>query len=125
MGHFSPESDMLDQLEDNELAAARVPLFIRYCAAIPISTADLADFARRNVNAANLAASGLPRLITAFNLGIETGHGLKDTLIAIGLAYQAAEDPDQHRQNHEPDYQLAYLPQIVMALAVAKIKSLL
>ncbi|MFZ2202661.1 MAG: hypothetical protein WAV56_04715, partial [Microgenomates group bacterium] len=91
MENRSVKPDTLDQIELNELKTGAEPKFIEFLAGIDISTVDLENFPSPEP-----MPDALNRLITAFNLGISDGFGVKNSLINIGKNYQDIELP--------PDY---------------------
>lgn len=120
MENRSVKPDTLDQVELNELKAGEEPKFIEFLADIAISAVDLGNFPSPEP-----MPDALNRLITAFNLGISDGSGVKNSLINIGKSYQDIELP--------PDYSpssvikgrqlLDHLDLIVLVIAVAKVKA--
>ena len=116
----SVEPDTLDQIELNELKTGQEPEFIAFLASIAISASDIDHFPSPCP-----MPDALNRLITAFNLGIHDGSGLKNCLITIGSTYQDIDLPPDYspaRVMKSPHF-LDQLDLVVLVIAVAKVKA--
>ena len=114
------EPDTLDLVELNELKTGEEPKFIAFLASIAISASDVENFPSPNP-----MPDALNRLITAFNLGITDGFGIKNCLISIGFTYQDITLPPDYSPTSvmRSRHLLDQLDLIVLVIAVAKVKA--
>lgn len=112
--------DTLDLVELNELKTGEEPKFIAFLASIAISASDVENFP-----SSDPMPDALNRLITAFNLGITAGPGLKNCLISIGFTYQDINLPLDYSPASvlKSRYFLDQLDLVVLVIAVAKVKA--
>lgn len=114
------QPDLLDLVELNELKTGEAAKFIAFLTGIEISAADLENFSPNiPINDA------LNRLLTAYNLGIDTGQGVKNCLICIGTSFLDFEPPSDFSPSAviEGRSSLDHLDLIVLFIAVAKVKT--
>ena len=117
---IEPQPDLLDLVELNELKTGEEAKFIEFLTGISISKADLEQFPQ-NIP----ITDALNRLLTAYNLGIATGHGVKNSLICIGISFPDFEPPSDFsftNAKDSPDL-LDHFDLIVLLIAVAKVKA--
>jgi len=112
--------ETLDLVELNELKTGQEPEFIAFLAHIAISASDIENFPSHPP-----LSDALNRLITAFNLGIHDGPGLKNCLISIGFTYQDIDLPPDYSPASvlKSRHLLDQLDLIVLVIAVAKVKA--
>ena len=117
---IEPQPDLLDLVELNELKTGEEAKFIEFLTGISISKADLEQFPQ-NIP----ITDDLNRLLTAYNLGIATGHGVKNSLICIGTSFPGFEPPADYSPSGVTRGQslLEHLDLIVLLIAVAKVKA--
>ena len=112
--------ETLDLVELNELKTGQEPEFIAFLAHIAISASDIENFPSHPP-----LSDALNRLITAFNLGITAGPGLKNCLISIGFTYRDINLPPDYSPASvlKSRHLLDQLDLIVLVIAVAKVKA--